>query len=177
MFKISFSVGLKNDALFLLLIFRQFLTLHMQKSTQIDLLAKELMQRPTEAGLELLWREVFQLPHWYFLARKVSPTVEPYFALIDNKAWLTIFTDPDRLYNFASLQGIVQFPGQEIDVFSMDSVKGFAYALHYLKTDIHGVWFDLPEGFNIPLDTLKDIGLYLGVKYIGTEPGIIPGIV
>jgi len=95
--------------------------------------------------------------------------------LIDNKAWLTIFTDPDRLYNFASLQGIVQFPGQEIDVFSMDSVKGFAYALHYLKTDIHGVWFDLPEGFNIPLDTLKDIGLYLGVKYIGTEPGIITG--
>jgi len=141
----------------------------MKQSSKIDLLASELMQNPTDTGFEILWKEVFQLPNWYFLARKVHPTVEPYFALIETKAWLTVFTDPDRLYEFASLQGIVQFPGQEIDVFSLDSVQGFAYALHYLKTDIHGVWFDLPQGFNIPLNTLKDIGLYLGVKYTGTE--------
>lgn len=141
----------------------------MKQPSQIDLLAAELLRNPSDAGFEVLWKEVFQLPHWYFLARKVNPSVEPFFALIDNKPWLTIFSDPDKLYEFASLQGVVQFPGQEVDVFSLDSVKGFAYALQYLKTDIHGIWFDLPGGFNIPLNTFRDIGLYLGMKYIGTD--------
>ncbi len=141
----------------------------MQTNPNLDSLANELMQRPSDAAFEALWKEVFQLPTWYFLARKVQPTVEPFFALIDNKPWLCIFSDPDRLYQFATLQGIAQFPGQEVDVFSLDSVKGFAYALQYLKTDIHGVWFDLPQGFNAPLVTFRDIGLYLGTKYIGTD--------
>jgi len=139
----------------------------MDSISRIDALAKALMQNPNEAGLEALWREVFLLPHWYFIARKLDPQVEPYFALIDNKAWLCVFTHPDRLYEFATLQGIVQFPGQEVDVFSMPSTKAFAYVLHYLSTDIHGAWFDLPGGFNIPLDTLKEIGLYLGSSLEG----------
>lgn len=141
----------------------------MRKESHLDTLASQLMAHPSDMAFEALWKEVFQLPHWYFLARKTQPTVEPFFALIDNKPWLCVFSDPERLYEFASLQGIVQFPGQEVDVFSLDSVKGFAYALQYLKTDIHGVWFDLPQGFNAPLATFRDIGLYLGTKYIGTD--------
>ncbi len=141
----------------------------MHPENKIESLAAALMASPSDLAFEELWKEVFQLPQWYFLARKTQPTVEPFFAMIDSKPWLCVFTDPDKLYSFATLQGIVQFPGQEVDVFSLDSVKGFAYALQYLKTDIHGVWFDLPQGFNIPLVTFRDIGLFLGMKYIGTD--------
>jgi hypothetical protein len=110
-----------------------------------------------------LWRAVFALKEWNFIARGEFPNMQPYVASNEGVAkgeyMLKAFTDPKRLHAFAKDNGLLDEKGNAM-ILTMP-VPGFMETLQsYQEMGVFGIHFNADAGsmgFFSPLAQLAAI--------------------
>ena len=110
-----------------------------------------------------LWRAVFQLKEWHFIARGQFPDVTPYVArnasIANGESLVKAFTDVPKLQAFAKANGLTDEKGEVL--FLAMPVPGFMETLrNYQELGVFGIHFNADArdaGFYASLPQLAGI--------------------
>ncbi|MCC6678953.1 MAG: hypothetical protein IT436_17650 [Phycisphaerales bacterium] len=121
-----------------------------------------------------LWRAVYQLEQWHFVARGSMPEPRPHAVDLDGKGFLAAFTDGASAHRWAVSQKACMDDGS-FAVLSMPTENAAAYAAGYVRSGIFGLVFDLDRsGFFAPLTNLLPMHLWeLGRLPGGVSPAVL----
>ena len=109
----------------------------------------------------ILWSELLTLPEWHLLfAPQLSPP-SPHVMMVDDKHWVLIFTDPDRLQAFAPEHGLV-LDGDKALYTSLSVPDARKMLRSMAQSGIDGVRFNQgAHGWFAPLDSIESIHAFL----------------
>lgn len=137
-----------------------------------DALALKVNGTNAVKDLDNLYRPVFALKEWHFIARGQFPNVRPYIAsnpdIANGQPMIRAFTDTDRLYRFARENKLLtnELSGKQEDalVLSIPTDKIIDYLEQFTSKGVYGIWFNSDtesEGFFVPLKQLRPIKQHL----------------
>lgn len=123
---------------------------------------------------EALWRAVYQLEHWHFVARGSMPDPRPHAVDLDGKGFLAGFTDAESAHRWAVSQKACMDDGS-FAVLSMPTGSAAVYAARYIQSGLFGLVFNLDRnGFFAPLTNLLPMHLWeLGRLPGGVSPAVL----
>ena len=105
-----------------------------------------------------LWRAVFELGDWWFIARGTleENNVRPYCGVVDGKPFIFAFTDGDRCSDYAKTSKLLA-EGESTKVMSVPTKGGVGWLLDFAGQGVFGVLFNAGEnGFYVPLSNLEE---------------------
>ncbi len=142
----------------------------MTDEIDFDALSRKTIDGAME-NLDNLYRQVFALPQWHFIARGEFPDVSPYIAsnaqVASRQYMIRAFTDTDRLLRFARENNLMEkdAAGKEnVSILSLPTDTIADYLEQFIPTGVHGIWFNSDtksDGFFVPLKQLRPIQEHL----------------
>ncbi len=138
-----------------------------EKKIDFNQLAKEAFPEGNLGSrdkIDKLWVELFQLKEWLFLmSPKSAKQMQPSAQMIDGKGWLLVFTDSDKLHEYAKKNNNLDEKGNSLFL-SIPSDKAREYVNKYLNSQVFGVrfnegadhgWFSPVKNIQLIFDHLK----------------------
>ena len=117
-----------------------------------------------------LWLEVFKLPEWCFIGRKVEDIFEAYISealSIENESqWIYAFTDPNQATFFAKKHNLILEDGSTPLISVENDENLFPLLLKYQENGVKGIFFNADgKGFYSPISQLTIIKEHLQASY------------
>ncbi|MEZ5211250.1 hypothetical protein [Gordonia sp. (in: high G+C Gram-positive bacteria)] len=115
------------------------------------------------SGLDALWRAVFELDEWWFIARGLGADcmpgddTHPFIGVLDGKPFLMAFTDGERARRFALANGLGAADGTA-HALAIPPAGIVSTAPSYRQQGVFAIVFDHGStGFFSPLEDLAAI--------------------
>lgn len=127
----------------------------------IDAAAVASMAAPSDvAAQEKLWRAVFALPTWIFVARGTDEEPSPYAATTDSGPAIFAFSTADRAAAGAASFGI---PAEEANrLLAVPLPDAAAWVASFAEVGVESLVFDAPQlGAMAPLGNLAAMGVWI----------------
>jgi hypothetical protein len=131
-----------------------------------DTLVEASRDATNKVGEQTLWRAVFSLDVWYFVARGEGEDAEPLIGVIQGKPALLIFTEEERAAGFARARNMRR---SDVRGSARDEASMAGTVLHMDREDAveyceqlagHGVEWALfnsgPYAFQCPMIEMRD---------------------
>jgi hypothetical protein len=104
-----------------------------------------------------LWRAVFSLEHWLFVARGELPNVQPLAVLVAQSPMLLAFTSAERARGDAVARGLTG-TADAVELLAIPVASFVDSVPTYLAAGLAGVLFnEQSQGFGAPLQNLAAI--------------------
>ncbi|WP_298870247.1 hypothetical protein [uncultured Microbacterium sp.] len=120
----------------------------------LDALSDAARAQPDSfAAMDALWRAVFALPHWSFIARGPDDAPSPFIGQLPNGPMVFAFTTRQRAHDGALANGLDEEAASR--VLSVPLPGAVAWLAEFAQQGVTGVVFDLPgQGYTAPLRNL-----------------------
>lgn len=120
----------------------------------IDALSDTARSQPDSfAAIDALWRAVYALPHWSFIARGPDDAPSPFIGQLPNGPMVFAFTSRQRAHEGALANGLDEEAASR--VLSVPLPGAVEWLAAFGQQGVAGVVFDMPaQGYTAPLHNL-----------------------
>ncbi len=120
----------------------------------IDALSDAARSQPESfAAMDALWRAVYALPHWSFIARGPDDAPSPFIGQLPNGPMVFAFTTRQRAHDGALAVGLDEEAASR--VLSVPLPGAVEWLAGFAQQGVAGVVFDMPAlGYMAPLQNL-----------------------
>lgn len=120
----------------------------------IDALSDTARSQPESfAAMDALWRAVYALPHWSFIARGPDDAPSPFIGQLANGPMVFAFTTRQRAHDGALAAGLDEEAASR--VLSVPLPGAVEWLAAFAQQGVVGVVFDMPaRGYMAPLQNL-----------------------
>ncbi|MDU0366816.1 hypothetical protein RWH45_06285 [Microbacterium sp. KSW4-17] len=117
----------------------------------LDALSDAARAQPTSfAAMDALWRAVYALPHWSFIARGPDDAPSPFIGQLANGPMVFAFTTRQRAHDGALANGLDEEAASR--VLSVPLPGAVEWLAGFAQQGVVGVVFDMPaQGYTAPL--------------------------
>ncbi|WP_066043834.1 hypothetical protein [Herbiconiux solani] len=132
-----------------------------EEVAEIDRRAALLRAEPESfAAMDNLWRAVYGLEHWIFIARGTLEQPAPYAGQLPQGPMLFAFTTAERAKSAALGAGLSDEEASTLLAIPLPSA--IEWAATFAAVGVKGIAFDLPEaGYFAPLENLVPMRDYM----------------
>ena len=125
-----------------------------EEVAEVDRRAAALRDQPESfAAMDALWRSVYALERWIFIARGTDEAPSPYAGELPQGPMLFAFTTAERAHSCALAQGLTEEEASKLLAVPLPSA--IEWAASFSSVGIHGITFDMPAyGYFAPLTNL-----------------------
>ena len=129
--------------------------------TDFKQLAEAAESQQTRENMDALWRAVFSLEQWYFIARGNKDKPTPFASVVNGKPFLMGFTSTEGAQVFYARNKLDD--GKSHGILSIPS-RNTAYFTSFAQHGVFGILFnDHEKGFYTPLTNIQPMYDYFVV--------------
>ena len=127
----------------------------------LDALSDAARARPGDfAVMDALWRAVYALPHWSFIARGSEDAPSPFIGQLANGPMVLAFTTRKRAHDGALAAGLDEEAASR--VLSVPLPGAVEWLAAFAQQGVAGVVFDMPaQGYVAPLQNLPPMQAHI----------------